>query len=280
METILNEVIRVNDKVKTFFKEKGFYISLLVGVIAILAVGIISANVLTGENEGAPQVAEKEPEAALIEEPNETELAKAETPQTPVPEKKETQTEDLSSSKTEEKDTKEKKAEDAKAADEEETAQEAEPETAQVISQSEKLSNLTFDEEKGLLWPVSGDVLLPFSIEKSIYFETLAQYKINPAVLIAGKEDMEVFSAYNGVITAIEENEETGLTVTASIGDGYELVYGNLKDVEWKEGDFIAEGTRLGLLSAPTKYYVKEGANLYFKVLENEEAVDPILVLR
>lgn len=279
METILSEVIRVNDKVKTFFKEKGFYISLLVGVIAILAVGIISANVLTGENEGGPQVAEKEPEASLVEEPSQTELAKAETPETPVPEKI-TKPEEKTSQETKKEKTKEKKPEDAGAVEKEETAQETEPQTAQVISQSEKISNLSFDEEKGLLWPISGDIILPYSMEKSIYFETLAQYKVNPAVIIAGKEDMEVFSAYNGVITAIEENEETGLTVTASIGDGYELVYGNLKDVECKEGDFIAEGTRIAVLSAPTKYYVKEGTNLYFKVLQDEKSVDPNLVLR
>ncbi len=263
-----NEVIRVNDKVKAFFKQKGFYISLLVGVIAILAVGIISANVLTDENENAPKIAENEPEASLVEETQ---------PDITVADNEIIDTKQVQNELKEEVAT----TEDVKATEvAEEVAAEEEPAIAPVISQSERISNLTFDEEKGLLWPISGDVLLPYSMDKSIYFKTLAQYKCNPAMIISGTEDMDVLCAYNGVVTSIEEDEETGTTLTMSIGDGYQLVYGNLEDISWKVGDYVSEKSYLGTLDAPTKYYVEEGTNLYFQVIQDDENVDPLLVLR
>ncbi|MEG1459225.1 MAG: M23 family metallopeptidase [Acetivibrio sp.] len=254
----------MNDKVKAFFREKGFYVSLLVGVIAVLAVGIISANMLTGKDEEGTRVAKKEPQASLIEE-REPEVAFIE------PEPKIPQTAPMEM--TEPKMIQETQENQV-------ALQEEEPEVAPVISQGEKISNLKFDEEKGLLWPLSGEVILPYSMEKSVYFKTLAQYKCNPAMLIEGKEGMEVLSACNGVITTVDSNEETGTTITMSIGNDYELVYGNLKDVTWKAGDFVLEGSHLADLAAPTKYYVEEGTNLYFQVIENGEEVDPLLVLR
>ncbi|MFA9465121.1 MAG: peptidoglycan DD-metalloendopeptidase family protein [Velocimicrobium sp.] len=259
----------MNDKVKAFFKEKGFYISLLVGVIAILLVGIISANVLTDKNEIAPKVAENEPEASLAEEskPDIT-VAKQETEEIKQFESKPVKDETV------------EKVDTIKQAKKSEVAEEKEPVIAPVISQSERVTNLTFDEEKGLLWPISGDILLGYSMDQSVYFKTLAQYKCNPALLIAGTQDMDVLCAYNGVITSIAENEETGTTLTMSIGNGYQIIYGNLNDVTWKEGDYVSEGTSLGVLAAPTKYYVEEGCNLYFEVIQDDENVDPLLVLR
>lgn len=258
----------MNDKVKAFFKQKGFYISLLVGVIAILAVGIISANVFTDRNENAPKIADNEPEASLVEE-TQPDMAVVDTG-------------DNVKNQTQER-IKQAEAE-AEVADTEisENAKEVaeEPKVAPVVSQSERISNLTFDEEKGLLWPISGETILPYSMEKAIYFPTLAQYKCNPAMCIAGTENMEVLSAYDGVVTSIEEDEESGTTLTMSVGGGYQLVYGNLKDISWKIGDYVAEGTVLGTLSAPTKYYVKEGTNLYFEVLQDDQSVDPLLLLR
>ena len=260
-----NEVIRVNDKVKAFFKEKGFYISLLVGVIAILAVGIISANVLTDKNENAPKIAENEPEASLVEETQ---------PDITVADNESIDTTQVQN------EVKEEVASVEEAKEAEVVTTEEEPAIAPVISQSERISNLTFDEEKGLLWPIKGDTILPFSMDKSIYFKTLAQYKCNPAMVISGTENMDVLCAYNGVVTSIEEDEETGTTLTMSIGDGYQLVYGNLKDVSWEVGDYVSEESYLGALDAPTKYYVEEGTNLYFQVIQDDDYVDPLLVLR
>nr|WP_243456551.1 M23 family metallopeptidase [Mobilitalea sibirica] len=106
------------------------------------------------------------------------------------------------------------------------------------------------------------------------------QYKCNPAIIIDAEVGTEVKAAANGIVSSIDTNEETGLTVTMNVGDGYSLVYGQLEDVSLKVGDKLAEGEVIGIVSEPTKYYSVEGSNLYFQVLENEETMNPMLLLR
>ena len=77
-------------------------------------------------------------------------------------------------------------------------------------------------------------------------------------------------------VTAIEESAQTGLTVTLDMGNGYSAVYGQLKDVQVKTGDYVAAGSAIGSLNEPTKYYSVEGTNLYFQVLKDGEPVDPM----
>lgn len=131
-----------------------------------------------------------------------------------------------------------------------------------------------------LLWPVAGNVILDYSMDKSVYFSTLDQYKYNPAVIIQGSLDASVMCAAQGKVTKIETLEETGTTVTMDIGDGYELIYGQLKELTVKEGDYLKAGETLGYISDPTKYFAKEGCNLYFEVRKDGESVDPMTLLQ
>ena len=99
-----------------------------------------------------------------------------------------------------------------------------------------------FDMEKGLLWPVSGDVILKFSMGNTVYFKTLAQYKCNPAVIIASEEGTKVKEAAGGTVTKVTHSDELGNMVTVDIGSGYTLTYGQLKDITVKEGQTVKEG--------------------------------------
>lgn len=154
-----------------------------------------------------------------------------------------------------------------------------EEDSVSVLSNQNK-HTFSFDEEKGLLWPVNGELLMKFNMDSGVYFKTLGQYKCNPAILIKGTVGKEVYSAAAGKVTAIEEHPETGMTVTMDIGNEYELVYGQLENLKVKKGDLLSEGQVIGTLAEPTRYYVEEGCNLYFEVLEKGESVDPMLLLQ
>ena len=142
-------------------------------------------------------------------------------------------------------------------------------------------AELSFSPETDqLLWPVAGNVLMDYSMDKSVYFATLDQYKYNPAIIIQGTLDENVMSAAPGKITKIETLEETGMTVTMDIGDGYEVIYGQLKELPVKEGDYLQAGETVGYVSEPTRFYTKEGCNVYFEVRKDGESVDPMALLQ
>lgn len=134
----------------------------------------------------------------------------------------------------------------------------------------------SFSKEDMLVWPIDGNVLLNYSMDETIYFSTLDQYKYNPALIIAGNVGQEVKSAEDGKVTAIKTDAQTGVTVTVSLGDGYEAVYGQLGEVCVTQGENITEGDIIGYLGEPTKYYSVEGCNLYFQLLKDGEPVNPL----
>lgn len=135
---------------------------------------------------------------------------------------------------------------------------------------------LVFAETEVLMWPVDGNVIIPYSMDHSVYFSTLDQYKYSSAVVISGEVGEEVWAATDGEVTGITTNAQTGTTVTVNLGDGYEAIYGQLGEVHVKEGDRLEKGYLIGYLGEPTKYYSVEGCNLYFQLLKDAEPVNPL----
>jgi murein DD-endopeptidase MepM/ murein hydrolase activator NlpD len=160
--------------------------------------------------------------------------------------------------------------------DQEEDASDAPDAQADEESQaaSAELESLHFEKDASV-WPVEGEVLLDYSMDSSIYFPTLEQYRYNPAMVIDAAVNDKVYSAAKGTITNISESEETGCTVTQDLGDGYTAVYGQLKELNFAVGDTVESGQVLGYVSEPTKYYSVEGSNVYFSLTKDGEAVDP-----
>ena len=133
-----------------------------------------------------------------------------------------------------------------------------------------------FTEDSRMLWPVNGNVLMSFSMDKSVYFSTLDQYKYNPALIISGTLNDNVIAAAPGIVKSIDSLRETGTTVTVDMGNGYECLYGQLKEVKVKVGDYIEAKDVIGYVNEPTKYYSVEGANLYFEMRKDGQPVNPL----
>jgi len=135
---------------------------------------------------------------------------------------------------------------------------------------------LSFSAGDNLSWPVEGNVLMNFSMDQTVYFATLDQYKYNPAIIIEGTAGQEVWSAREGKVTSIKTEPQTGITVTVDLGSGYQAVYGQLKDVAVTEGQKVGKGELIGYLSEPTKYYSVEGPNLYFELVKDGKPINPV----
>ena len=133
-----------------------------------------------------------------------------------------------------------------------------------------------FSEEDTLLWPVDGNVIMNYSMDQSIYFATLDQYKYNPAVVISGQVGAEVKAAAAGTVSAVDTNAQTGTTVSIDMGNGYAAIYGQLKEVPVQPGEYVTENSVIGYVSEPTKYYSVEGPNLYFQLLKDGQPVNPM----
>lgn len=135
---------------------------------------------------------------------------------------------------------------------------------------------LDFKEEDGLVWPIVGDVLINYSMDKTIYFPTLQQYKYNPAIVIAAAQGAEISAAANGHVNSVGYDPVIGNNVVMDLGNGYELTYGQLENITVSEGSYVNVGDKIGTVASPTKYYSVEGTNVYFKLMKDGEPVNPM----
>ena len=299
---------------ESFWKKKGFYLSVCTALVCILAIGTVyyrmnykndngknlfadsatsapsatSSSSTTGgsaisgnnqgttdnNNEASVSVAQNNNVQNNMATGQPAENVPKESPASqPAGKKEETTEKTKKTSKTDKKTV--AKAENTKKSSKKQTK-----DNGSVTTISKTGIKNAFDMEKGLLWPVSGDVILKFSMGNTVYFKTLAQYKCNPAVIIASEEGTNVKEAADGTVTKVSHSDELGNTVTVDIGSGYTLTYGQLKDISVQEGQTVKEGDIIGKVAKPTKYYSEEGSNLYFQVMEKDKSVDPLLLLR
>lgn len=142
-------------------------------------------------------------------------------------------------------------------------------------SNSVVIKELHFSEADGLTRPVQGDVLMHYSMDSSVYFATLDQYKYNPAVMFRAEEGNAVSACAAGQVVNIFEDSRLGHAVTIDLGDGYEATYGQLKDIEVTKNSYVNAGDTIGSVAAPTKYFSVEGSNLYFELTKDGEPVNP-----
>ena len=133
----------------------------------------------------------------------------------------------------------------------------------------------TFGEEAQMVMPTEGDVLKPFSMDTTIYFDTLDQYKCNPAMLIKADVNQEVVASFGGKVESVAEDAVNGSMIIVDMGNGYKAIYGQMKDIGVKEGDTIVKGQVIGNVAQPTKYFAEEGSHLYFGKTKEDAPVNP-----
>lgn len=236
---------------------------------AIVVIAAVSTTVLYSSNqekerkqmeeELAEEINEIAPEVAAEEETEKAEAASTVIAPKTQEEKNMIELEDLSGTEVAELP--------------EETAEVAKEDAQETAAQGDTLH---FSPEDGMLWPLEGNVLVNYSMDSTVYFATLDQYKYNPAVIIAGEVNSKVYSVAKGQVTDISNNEVTGCTMTVDLGDGYQAIYGQLKEPKFAVGDYVESGHVLGFVAEPTKYFSVEGSNLYFALQKNGEPVDPV----
>ncbi len=264
-----------NRRASAFFNRKSYLIAAVIMVVAAFGMtGIYYSQ------------QEKKQEAELVKE-QKAQIQQAKAEDDARQKANEAANRIAEAEKKKKEQEKEKQKEKEKQEKEEETAQVSgiiPPEDDNFMDEPEVVSEvqapvepiLQFDAQADLGWPIQGNVILNYSMDQTVYFATLDQYKYNPAVIIQTDVNTPVKAVAAGKVTDISTSEETGNTMTVDMGDGYSAIYGQLKEIPKNTGDYVDSGETLGYVSEPTKYYSVEGSNLYFELQKDGTPVDPM----
>ena len=239
---------------------------------AIIALGITlfqskpkTTKEIVPQAENAEEIAQTEEEPSVNADTNDVQANLSDSTEA-------TEDEDASQENTENESVESEDSTDT-TGDEAATTEETQSTSASVLPQ------VNFTESTSMVWPVEGELMMDYSMDKTTYFSTLDQYKLNPAIVVKAVVGAPVKAASNGTVTSIADSAPTGTTLTMDMGNGYQSVYGQLTDLLVEEGQTVKEGTLLGYIAEPSKYYSIEGSSLYFAMTKDDQPIDPIVYL-
>ena len=281
------EVINVKEKVNQLFKDKLVLVMLVLGLLTIVAAaGAVRIRRGSEKTEESPYLEIQDPERVIAEK----EEADGKTPaagSSNAEEKSEEPVKEAGAGNeaAEAKDGLDASGTAAEEADSLNAEANAQPEAGNGASQealeeagaaAKESLVLDFTETEKLAWPVSGNVILGYSMETTTYFPTLEQYKCNPANLIQSDVSTPVAAPADARVLEIGTNEEIGNFVRLDLGNEYTAVCGQLKEIPVVVNEYLHKGDVIGYIAEPTKYYTVEGNNLYFELLHGETPVDAL----
>ncbi len=270
---------------ESFWKKKGFYISACTLLVAIIAVGAVYYHNKSTDSDSKlmadiatemPDTTTKVTASPDVRQDKDTAQTNAKVSENIL--KKEDKPVSVNNGK--DKSSIDSKKKENKAKKEKTVPKVSQKTQSKPVSAAANQIKHSFHESAGLLWPVQGDVILKYSMNNTVYFKTLAQYKCNPGIVISAKKGTNVKAAADCRVTKIEKDDELGTVVTTDIGSDFTVAYGQLDNISVNKGDELKEGDVIGTIAKPTKYFSEEGSNLYFQVNEGKETVDPLLLLR
>lgn len=267
--------------VAEFLKANGFYLSFGVGVVALVAaLAVYNVNTNKDKQQQNQEINLNEP---LVNDIADAGAEVTEELQEAVPNGDMDVPMDMW--RTEDVAEENKDSVETSLVPEVEPEQEGEAQAAEEAMSSqtlayEPLEGLDFAGIEAVTMPVLGNTILPYSMDTTVYFQTLGTYRCNPGMLLQAPAGTDVVSIWHGQVTSINETKEYGTTITVDLGNGYTATYGQLQDVKVAVGDEVWNDTILGIVAEPTAYYEKEGAHLYFAMTKDGNSINPMEVLQ
>ena len=137
-----------------------------------------------------------------------------------------------------------------------------------------------FTGTEDMIWPVNGEIVMGFSTDRLIHDVTLNQFRTNDKISISATVGTQVRAAADGVVRSVTNDRRLGNTVTLEHGNGWFTTYSQLQDhILVEEGDVVSEGQVIGGVGEPSIFYTLLGSHLSFRVVRNDVAINPMVVL-
>lgn len=126
------------------------------------------------------------------------------------------------------------------------------------------------------LWPLSGAVETPHSVEALLYDKTMADWRTHTGLDIAAAIGAKVMAASDGTVERVFNDEMYGTTVVIRHMGGLTSIYSNLAATPTvNEGDAVRIGDVIGSVGDTALAEAGEVTHLHFGMELNGTAIDP-----
>ena len=127
-----------------------------------------------------------------------------------------------------------------------------------------------------MIWPLDGEIDLPYSVAALIFHEKLGDWRIHDGVDIAATLGTQVLAISAGVVESVEMDDMGGMTVVIEHAGGLRSIYSNLAAVPTVYvGDNVSTGEVIGSVGTTAPGETAENPHLCLKMTLDGQSVDP-----
>lgn len=124
--------------------------------------------------------------------------------------------------------------------------------------------------------PLAGETVAVFSVDKLMYDATLGDWRTHDGIDISAEAGTAVVAAAAGTVIAVGEDGRLGVTIQIEHSGGYVTTYASLHpETQVEVGDSVEAGTIIGYVGNTSLSEAGLGAHLHFAVTRNGENIDP-----
>ncbi|MDD2227421.1 MAG: M23 family metallopeptidase [Clostridia bacterium] len=123
---------------------------------------------------------------------------------------------------------------------------------------------------------LNAEIVKEFSADGLYFNKTRGQWEYHGGVDLIS-DDMAVFSAADGKVSAVYSNYGDGQVVVITHSNNFKSVYSSLDadSLLVEVGDNVKHGDRIGTASDTANYEQLDGTHLHFELLQNDQKIDP-----
>lgn len=126
------------------------------------------------------------------------------------------------------------------------------------------------------IWPLEGNITLPYSVAALVYHETLGDWRTSDGVSISAPLGTVVQAVCSGKVESVENDDLRGTTVVIAHAGGIRSIYSNLAAVPTVyPGDDVMTGEVIGSLGTTAPGQTAELTTLRLKMTLDGQSVDP-----
>ena len=130
------------------------------------------------------------------------------------------------------------------------------------------------------VWPVVGDVELPYSMDALVYNSTMEDWRTHDGIDIAAQAGTYVRACAAGTVAEVYEDNLYGTTVVIEHGAGLVSYYANLQaEPVVRQGDSVLAGDTIGAVGETALCETAQPPHLHFAMSLDNDSVDPAAYL-
>ncbi len=156
-----------------------------------------------------------------------------------------------------------------------------EPEEEEIFTEDgEDAAEVFYADEISYVWPVRGEIEVPYAVETLLYDATMADWRTHNGVDIACVAGEPVMAAAGGTVVSVSSDDLYGTMVEIDHGNGVRSIYANLaEEPTVSEGDWVTMGQVIGSVGSTALAETNVVPHLHLAMSRDGRPLDPTELL-